>query len=105
MRPAERRGAADVQPRAFPWPGRGIRLHLLAVLLAVPWLGLVVWWQAWPAWLLALPVFVAIRGLLAGLTDPRKVSDLERRVAALEGRGAGGGGRLRSGPEESDSRE
>lgn len=105
MTTAERRHEADVQPRAFGILSTGSRLNLLAVLLTIPWLNLVVWWQGWPAWLVSLPLFLAIRWLLAGLTHARRLRDLERRVAALEDREAGGGGGAYPGPQADDSRE
>ena len=46
------------------------RLSALSALLPLPWLGIVIGWRSWPAWLLVVPLYLAVRFLLDRLTAP-----------------------------------
>ncbi|HUF77882.1 MAG TPA: hypothetical protein VMR44_03080 [Thermoanaerobaculia bacterium] len=59
---------------------RSLVLNFVAALLALPWLGIVVWWRGWPAWLLVVPVYFALRWLLDRLTHPDSLRELEGRL-------------------------
>lgn len=75
-------------------------LSTLSALLTLPWLGIVIGWQSWPAWLLVVPVYLAVRWLLDRLTAHQDLGRLEARLAALEEEAARGPRRRRSDSEE-----
>jgi len=80
------RGAgAGIRETLRPRLSRGAQLYLLAAIVSVPWLDMVIGVRSWPAWLLAVVVFLGSRWLLDRLTHP---SDLRERLAALEEREA-----------------